>query len=71
MPLFKVWNGDKVNKKFIVAENFTQLVAKGKRFYLYSFIFLSVHGVTEKKKKPTKFGLSEKNIFVEIRTFVR
>ena len=31
MPLFKVWNDDNVNKKFIVAENFTQLVAKGKR----------------------------------------
>ena len=31
MLLFKVWSDDKVNKKFIVNENFTQLVAKGKR----------------------------------------
>ena len=38
MPLFKVWSEDKVNKKFVVAENFAKLVAKGKRFYLYSFI---------------------------------
>ena len=22
MPLFKVWNEDKLNKKFVVAENF-------------------------------------------------
>ena len=34
-----VWSDDKVNKKFIVAENFTQLVAKGKQFCLYSFIY--------------------------------
>ena len=38
MPLFKVWNEDKVIKKFIVAENFTELVSKGKLFCLYSFI---------------------------------
>ena len=34
MPFVKVWSDDKVNKKFIVAENFTQLVAKGKRWSL-------------------------------------
>ena len=38
MPLFKVWSKDKLNKKFIVAENFAKLVSKGKRFCLYSFI---------------------------------
>ena len=38
MPLFKEWREDKLNKKFIVAENFTKLVSKGKRFCLYSFI---------------------------------
>ena len=27
MPLFKVWSGDKLNKKFIVAENFAELVS--------------------------------------------
>ena len=38
MPLFKVWSEDKLNKKFVVAENFAKLVSKGKRFCLYSFI---------------------------------
>ena len=38
MPLFKVWSEDKLNKKFVVAENFAALVSKGKRFCLYSFI---------------------------------
>ena len=28
MPLFKVWSEDKLNKKFIVAENFTELVSR-------------------------------------------
>ena len=27
MPLFKVWSDDKVNKKFVVAENFAELVS--------------------------------------------
>ena len=30
MPLFKVWSEDKLNKKFVVAENFAELVSKGK-----------------------------------------
>ena len=30
MPLFKVWSEDKLQKKFIVAENFAELVSKGK-----------------------------------------
>ena len=34
------------NQKFVVAENFSELVSKGKRFCLYSFIS-RVHGVTE------------------------
>ena len=38
MPLFTVWNEDKVIKKFIVAENFTELASKGKRFCFISFI---------------------------------
>ena len=38
MPLFEVWSEDKLNKKFVVAENFAKLVSKGKRFCLYSFI---------------------------------
>ena len=37
MP-FKVWSEERLNKKFLVAENFTKLVSKGKRFCLYSFI---------------------------------
>ena len=35
MPL---WSKDKLSMKFVVAENFAELVSKGKRFYLYSFI---------------------------------
>ena len=30
MPLFKVWSEDKLNKKFVVSENFAKLVSKGK-----------------------------------------
>ena len=45
MPLFKVWSEDKLNKKFVVAENFAELVSKGKRFCLYSLISW-VHGMT-------------------------
>ena len=32
MPLFKAWSEDKLNKKFVVAENLLELVSKGKRF---------------------------------------
>ena len=32
MPLFKAWSEEKLNKKFVVAENFAELVSKGKRF---------------------------------------
>ena len=28
MPLFKVWSEDKLNKKYIVAENFAELCPK-------------------------------------------
>ena len=35
MSLFKVWSEDKLNKKFVVAENFAELVFKGKRFSLF------------------------------------
>ena len=45
MPLFKVWNEDKLKKKFVVAENFAELVSKGKRF---CYLFIScVDGETE------------------------
>ena len=37
MPLFKVWSEDKLNKKFVVAENFAQLVPKG--IILFIFIY--------------------------------
>ena len=33
MPLFKAWSEDKLNKKFVVAENLSELVSKGKRFF--------------------------------------
>ena len=29
MPLFKVWSEDKLNKKFVMAENFAKLVSRG------------------------------------------
>ena len=35
MPLFKVWSEDKLKKKFVVAENFAELVSKGKRFVYF------------------------------------
>ena len=38
--LFKVWSEDKLNKKFVVAENFAELVSEGKRFCL-SVYFMS------------------------------
>ena len=38
MPLFKVWSEDKLNKKFVEAENFLKCVSKGKRFCLYLFV---------------------------------
>ena len=38
MPLLEVWSEDKLNKKFVVADNFAKFVFKGKRFCLYSFI---------------------------------
>ena len=42
MPLFKVWSEDKLNKRFVVAENFAQLVCKGKRFLFIFVYFMSV-----------------------------
>ena len=42
MPLFKAWSEDKLNKKFIVAENFAELVSKGKRFCLFPKVSDSV-----------------------------
>ena len=56
MPLFKVWSEDKLNKKFVVAENFAELVSKGKR---------------EPFKKPIKCGFSKKNIFIEIKNLLK
>ena len=32
LPLFKAWSEDKLNKKFVAAENFAELASKGKRF---------------------------------------
>ena len=39
MPFFKVWSEDKLNKKFVVLENFAERVSKGKRFCLYIRLF--------------------------------
>ena len=35
MSLFKAWSEDTLSKKFVVAENFAELVSKGKRFCLF------------------------------------
>ena len=35
MPLFKAWSEDTLNKKFVVAENCSEFVSKGKRFCLF------------------------------------
>ena len=42
MPLFKAWSEDKLNKKFVVAENFAELVSKCKRFCLFPKVSDSV-----------------------------
>ena len=40
--MFKAWSEDKLNKKFVVAENFAELVSKGKRFCLFPKVSDSV-----------------------------
>ena len=42
MSLFKAWSEDKLNKKFVLAENFAELVLKGKRFCSFSKVSDSV-----------------------------
>ena len=37
MPLFKVWSEDKLNKKFVVAENFAELFSEGKQFFIFVY----------------------------------
>ena len=39
MYLFKVWSEDKLNKKFIVADIFAELVSKGIKAILFIFIY--------------------------------
>ena len=42
MPLFKVWGEDKLSKKFVMAENFAELVSKGIKAILYiQYSFIS------------------------------
>ena len=38
MPLLKVWSEDKLNKKFVVAENFAELVSKGIKAIMFIFV---------------------------------
>ena len=38
MPLFKVWSEDKLNKKFVVAENFAEFVSKAIEAILFIFV---------------------------------
>ena len=39
MPLFKVWSEEKLNKKFLVAENFAEPVSKGIEAILFIFVY--------------------------------
>ena len=39
MPLFKVCSEDKLNKKFVVAEIFAELVSKGIKAILFIFVY--------------------------------
>ena len=39
MPLFQVWSEDKLNKKFIMAEIFAELVSKGIESILFIFVY--------------------------------
>ena len=39
MSLFKVWSEDKLNKKFVVAEIFAELVSKGIKAILFIFVY--------------------------------
>ena len=39
MPPFKVWSEDKLNKKFIVAQNFAEHVSKGIKAILFIFVY--------------------------------
>ena len=45
MSLFKAWSEDKLNKKFVVAENFAELVSKCKPFCLFPKVSDSVFPV--------------------------
>jgi len=44
MPLFKVhvWSEDKLNKKFVVAENLAELVSKGIKAILFLFVYFMI-----------------------------
>ena len=39
MSLFKVWSEDKLNKKYVVAEIFAELVSKGIKAILLIFVY--------------------------------
>ena len=39
MPPFKVWSEDKLNKKFVVAQNFAEHVSKGIKAILFIFVY--------------------------------
>ena len=39
MSLFKEWSEDKLNKKFVVAEIFAELVSKGIKVILFIFVY--------------------------------
>ena len=41
MLLFEVWSEDKLNKKFVVAKKFAELVSKGIKAILFIFVYFT------------------------------
>ena len=39
MSLFKVWSKDKLDKKYVVAEIFAELVSKGMKVIMFIFVY--------------------------------
>ena len=39
--VFKVWRENKLNKKFVVAKNFAELVSKGIKAILFTFVYFT------------------------------
>ena len=56
MPLFKVWSEDKLNKKFVVAENFAELAHLLNQRIAKSFCFRPLTDVLTRKSNAPPGG---------------